>query len=175
MSKRRFDETKIPAVKDHMKGPCFLSNQLMEESIRLLFVDYTVPFLQAGIFPNYRLNAELYVPSEEQIQTNIREIDDANLETYAVEIPLRDIEGKFALHEVVIGEESGMKANVKKFYIRKKKIRSSTCHWQFQTCEKITRQTPQHTSNTLLNSCTMKQNLSSDSRPIVNLKMRVIH
>lgn len=141
MSKRRFDETKIPGRERPHEGD-LVFYPIDGRIYQITFVDYTGPgFLQAGIFPNYRLNAELYVPSEEQIQTNIREIDDANLETYAVEIPLRDIEGKFALHEVVIGEESGMKANVKKFYIRKKKIDLQHVTGNFKPGEKITGQT----------------------------------
>lgn len=137
ISKRRFDETKVPDRKRPHEGD-LIYYPIDGRLYQITFVDYQAPgFLQAGIFPNFRLSAELYVPSEEQIQTNVDEIDDTNKEIYALEIPLIDITGKFITHEIVIGQTSGFHANVKKFYPRKKKIELQHVTGLFENKETI--------------------------------------
>ena len=122
MSSRRFDETHVPDRQRPHEGD-LVFYPVDQRIYQITFVDYQGPgFLQAGIFPNYRLNCELYVPSEEQLQTNIREVDQSNIEVYALELPLTNITGKFITHEKIKASTSGYEANVKKFWPRKKKI-----------------------------------------------------
>ena len=62
----------------------------------------------------------MYTPSHEQIQTNVKEIDESDQEIHSLDIPLSEIEGRFATNERVTGQTTGYRGDVKKFYPRKK-------------------------------------------------------
>ena len=120
LSKRRFDETQVPDRKRPHEGD-LIYLPVDARLYTITYVDYQQPgFLQAGIFPNYRLSCELYTPSHEQIQTNVKQIDESDQEIYSLDIPLDDIEGRFATNEKVTGQTTGFIGDVKKFYPRKK-------------------------------------------------------
>jgi len=143
VSQRRFDETKIPErQRPHEGDIIYLPTD--GRLYTITYVDYQAPgFLQAGIFPNYRLSCELYTPSHEQIQTEIKHIDEADQEVYSLDIPIDDIVGRFATNEKVIGQTSGFIADVKKFFPRKKILSVSHLNGLFEPEEIIIGQTSQ--------------------------------
>jgi len=147
VSKRRFDETGIPDRRRPHEGDLIY----MPTDSRLYtitYVDYQQPgFMQAGIFPNYRLSCELYTPSHEQIETNVKVIDQADQEIYSLDIPLENITGKFARNEFVVGEKSGYKGQVHKFMPRKKVLSVRNLNGLFEPNEIITGDSSGATAN----------------------------
>ena len=137
VSQRRFDETKIPdRQRPHEGDIIYLPTD--GRLYTVTYVDYQAPgFLQAGIFPSYRLSCELYTPSHEQIQTDIKHIDEADQEVYSLDIPIDNIEGRFATNEKIIGQTTGFIADVKKFYPRKKVISVNHLNGLFEPNEII--------------------------------------
>tara|TARA_B100001093_G_scaffold520368_1_gene615136 strand:- start:14826 stop:15668 length:843 start_codon:yes stop_codon:yes gene_type:complete len=120
VSQRRFDELKIENYKRPKEGD-LIYFPIDDRLYTITFVDYQAPgFLQAGIFPGYRLSCELYTPSHEQIHTDVKHIDEADEEIHTLEIPIVDIVGRFAAGEQVIGQTTKFEGTVKKFYPRKK-------------------------------------------------------
>tara|TARA_E500000178_G_scaffold233443_1_gene229926 strand:- start:119 stop:766 length:648 start_codon:yes stop_codon:yes gene_type:complete len=120
VSRRRFDETGVPDRKRPHEGD-LIYLPIDTRLYTITYVDYQQPgFMPAGIFPDYRLSCELYTPSHEQIQTNVKEIDESDQEIYSLDIPLAEITGRFATNERVTGQTSGFAGDVKKFYPRKK-------------------------------------------------------
>lgn len=138
VSKRRFTETKIPNRSRPHEGDLIY----MPTDGRLYtitYVDYQAPgFLQAGIFPGYRLSCELFTPSHEQIQTEVKHIDETDKDTYSLDIPVENIVGRFATNEKVIGQTSGFKGDVYKFYPRKKILSINHLDGLFEAGETVT-------------------------------------
>ena len=120
VSQRRFDELKIPNYTRPKEGDViYLPTD--RRLYTITFVDYQAPgFLHAGIFPGYRLSCELYTPSHEQIQTEVKHIDEVEQEMYSLDVPIDNIVGRFATNEKIIGQTNNYTADVKKFYPRKK-------------------------------------------------------
>ena len=140
VSKRRFDETQIPdRARPHEGDLIYMPTD--ERLYTITFVDYQAPgFLQAGIFPGFRLSCELYTPSHEQIQTEIKHIDEADKEIYSLDIPITDIVGRFATNEKVIGSSSGFRGDVHKFYPRTKILAVNHLDGLFTAGETLTGQ-----------------------------------
>lgn len=140
VSKRRFDETQIPdRARPHEGDLIYMPTD--KRLYTITFVDYQAPgFLQAGIFPGFRLSCELYTPSHEQIQTEIKHIDEADKEIYSLDIPITDIVGRFATNEKVIGSSSGFRGDVHKFYPRKKILAINHLDGLFTAGETLTGQ-----------------------------------
>jgi len=138
VSKRRFDETQIPdRARPHEGDLIYMPTD--KRIYTITYVDYQAPgFLQAGIFPGYRLSCELYTPSHEQIQTEIKHIDEADKEMYSLDIPVTDIVGRFATNEKVVGSTSGFRGDVYKFYPRKKILSVNHLNGLFTAGETVT-------------------------------------
>jgi hypothetical protein len=138
VSKRRFDETQIPdRARPHEGDLIYMPTD--KRIYTITFVDYQAPgFLQAGIFPGFRLSCELYTPSHEQIQTEIKHIDEADKEMYSLDIPVTDIVGRFATNEKVVGSTSGFRGDVYKFYPRKKILSVNHLNGLFTAGETVT-------------------------------------
>lgn len=138
LSKRRFDETKIPDRARPHEGD-LIFYPVDQRLYQITYVDYQAPgFLQAGIFPNYKLSCELYVPSHEQIQTKVDAVNMTDQEIQRFEVDVYDVEGKFIQFEDVVGSYDGFKATVHKFYPRKKRIELNHLTGLFKKDEVIT-------------------------------------
>lgn len=136
-SRRRFNELSMEGrTRPHEGDLIYLPTD--QRIYTIMMVDYQAPgFLQAGIFPGYRLSCELYTPSHEQIETNIKHIDESDQEIYSLDIPIDSIVGRFATNEIVIGEENSYRGTVRKFFPRKKMLSLKNLNGLFIPDEKI--------------------------------------